>query len=52
MAGFTGFAVGHVSNKTFMIPLNEMNSGNYANRITVIICSYIISHRIYLGKDY
>ncbi|CAD8152339.1 unnamed protein product [Paramecium octaurelia] len=34
MAGFTGFAVGHVSNKTCMIPLNEMNSGNYANRIT------------------
>lgn len=42
MAGFTGFAVGHVSNKTCMIPLNEMNSGNYANRITVYIYIYYL----------
>ena len=37
MAGFTCFAVGHLSNKTCLIPLSEMNSGSYSNRITVYI---------------
>ncbi|EAR97364.2 6-phosphofructokinase (macronuclear) [Tetrahymena thermophila SB210] len=33
MAGFTGFSIGHVHNKTCFIPLEEMLSGNYRNRI-------------------
>jgi 6-phosphofructokinase 1 len=33
MAGYTGFAAGHVTNKNVMIPINEMLSGNYSNRI-------------------
>lgn len=39
MAGFTCFAVGHVSNKTCYIPLEEMCSGNYSNRIQVTTSS-------------
>lgn len=35
MSGFTGFSIGHVHNKTCMIPLEEMLSGNYKNRITL-----------------
>jgi 6-phosphofructokinase 1 len=35
MAGFTGFAIGHVSNKTCFIPLEEMVSGDYSNRISL-----------------
>ena len=33
MAGFTGFSVGHVNNHVVLIPLSEMNSGKYTNRI-------------------
>ena len=33
MAGFTGFSVGHVNNKTVFIPIDEIVSKNYANKI-------------------
>lgn len=33
MAGFTGFSVGHVNNKTVFIPINEIVSKEYANKI-------------------
>lgn len=33
MCGYTGFACGHVSNKCVMIPINEIISGNYSNRM-------------------
>jgi 6-phosphofructokinase 1 len=32
-AGFTGFTIGHVNNKTAFIPIDELLSGNYTNRI-------------------
>ena len=34
MAGFTNFVVGHVANKTCLIPTYEMISGDYCNKIT------------------
>ena len=33
MAGFTGFSVGHVNNRTTFLPIDEIVSDNYANRI-------------------
>lgn len=33
MAGFTGISVGHVNNKTVFIPINEIVSKSYANKI-------------------
>lgn len=33
MAGFTGFSVGHVNNHVVFIPLNEIISEKYKNRI-------------------
>ena len=33
MAGFTGFSVGHVNNQTVFIPIDEIVSKTYANKI-------------------
>lgn len=33
MAGYTGFSVGHVNNRTVFIPIEEIVSNKYANRI-------------------
>ena len=33
MAGFSGFTTGHVNNKVAFIPIDELLSGNYANRV-------------------
>ena len=33
MAGFTGFTTGHVNNKIVYIPIDELLSGKYANKV-------------------
>lgn len=34
MAGFSGFTVGHVNNRVTYIPIEELLSGKYTNRVT------------------
>ncbi|CAD8086579.1 unnamed protein product [Paramecium sonneborni] len=33
MAGFSGFTVGHVNNRLAYIPIEELLSGKYSNRV-------------------
>ena len=33
MAGFSGFTVGHVNNRIAVIPIEELLSGKYSNRV-------------------
>jgi 6-phosphofructokinase 1 len=33
MAGFTGFTTGHVNNKVAFIPIDELLSGKYPNKV-------------------